>query len=52
MRLRCDVMTDAQLYTLLVWGMKAAGGLGLLAAVVLVIRRLAPEFPEDDGERM
>lgn len=45
-------MNDAQLYTLLVWGLKAAGGLALLVIIIQAVRRLTPEFPEDDGERM
>ena len=45
-------MNDEQLYALLVWGLKAAGGLALLVTVLVAIWRATPVFPEDDGERM
>lgn len=45
-------MTDDQLYALLVWVLKAAGGVGLVLVVYAVIRAKTPEFPEDDGEMM
>lgn len=45
-------MTEDQLCTLLLWVLKAAGGVGLVLVVYAVIWAKTPEFPEDDGERM